>query len=313
MDALLEWKSRVLLEGLNPGSAEGGLAAAAARQSGLAQGLLAGRLADGSLPFHPYNKWRGAHWVLACLADLCYPPGDETLQPLLSQVYAWLFSKEHIRSFRKLEGRVRRCASQEGNALFSTLALGLQEPRLEELAERLVNFQWPDGGWNCDKHPEAHISSFNESLIPLRALARYARQSGDPRAAAAVERCAEFFLSRRLFRRRTNGQVIDARFVKLHYPAYWHYDILMGLKVMAEAGYLGDPRCQEALDLLESKRLPDGGWPAEERYYRTACTPAETQKAASSCSPVDWGGTSLRRSNPYVTVDALFILKARSN
>ena len=54
--------------------------------------------------------------------------------------------------------------------------------------------------------------------------------------------------------------------VRLHYPCYWHYDLLAGLKVMAEAGFIGDPRCREALDLLESKRLPGGGFPAEARY-----------------------------------------------
>ncbi len=50
-------------------------------------------------------------------------------------------------------------------------------------------------------------------------------------------------------------------FLKLRYPCYWHYDILVGLKVMAEAGFLKDPRCREALDILVSKRLPDGGFP----------------------------------------------------
>lgn len=309
MDALLQWKYLVLLEKLDSDSQAATLAEEA-RQSELAQGLLAGRLPDGTLPYHPYNKWRGAHWVLACLADLRYPPGDASLQPLLDQVYAWLFSKEHQEKIRSIAGRVRRCASQEGNALFSTLALGLEEPRAEELAQRLVKWQWPDGGWNCDKHPEASTSSFHESLIPMRALALYARLSGDPQVAGAVERCAEYFLSRRLFRRRSNGQVIDPNFTRLHYPAYWHYDILFGLKVMAEAGYLIDPRSREAVELLENKRLPDGGWPAEAKYYKPSCSPEETQKAASSCSPVNWGGVSKQKSNPFVTVDATFVLKS---
>lgn len=309
MDALLQWKYLVLLEKLDTDS-QTAILAEGARQSELAQGLLAGRLHDGTLPYHPYNKWRGAHWVLACLADLYYPPGDASLQPLLDQVYAWLFSKEHQEKIRTIAGRVRRCASQEGNALFSTLVLGLDEPRAEELAQRLVSWQWPDGGWNCDKHPEASTSSFHESLIPMRALARYAHQSGDPRAAEAVQRCAEYFLSRRLFRRRSNGRVIDSKFTSLHYPTYWHYDILFGLKVMAEAGFLDDPRCREAIDLLKSKRLPDGGWPAEAKYYKPSCSPEEAQKAASSCSPVDWGGVSTRKSNPFVTADALFVLKS---
>jgi hypothetical protein len=97
--------------------------------------------------------------------------------------------------------------------------------------------------------------------------------------------------------------VIDRNFILLHYPCYWHYDILFGLKVMAEAGFINDPRCTEALDLLESKRLPDGGFPAEERYYRV------DEKKLAGHSRVDWGGTSKIRSNPFVTVDAMTVLK----
>ena len=74
-----------------------------------------------------------------------------------------------------INGRVRRCASQEGNCIFYSLALGLADERTEELVARLIKWQWEDGGWNCDKRPEAAISSFNETLIPLRGLAWYAK------------------------------------------------------------------------------------------------------------------------------------------
>ena len=67
---------------------------------------------------------------------------------------------------------------------------------------------------------------------------------------------------------------------------------------------LGDPRCKDALDWLESKRLPDGGWPAEKRFYRT------TGKSGSGAERVDWGGTSRRRMNEWVTADALHVLRA---
>ena len=49
-----------------------------------------------------------------------------------------------------------------------------------------------------------------------------------------------------------------AEFLKPRYPAYFFYDILHALKVMAETGFIHDPRCQEALDLLESKQ--SAGW-----------------------------------------------------
>jgi hypothetical protein len=242
--------------------------------------------------------------VLAALAELGYPPGDDSLIPLREQVYAWLLSAGHRSGVKVLAGRARRCASQEGNALFALLTLGLADERTEELVQGLLQWQWPDGGWNCDKNPEAIHSSFMESLLPLRGLALHARCTGSGRSRQAAERAADVFLKRELFKRRSDGRVIDEEFITLHYPWYWHYDILFGLKVMTEAGWLGDERCLAALDLLESRQLADGGFAAEKKYYQS------NPKAKTGRSLVDWGGTSRRKMNEFVTVEALFVLKA---
>ncbi len=265
--------------------------------------LLSERDEGGRIPFHPYKKWCGAHWILAALADIGYPAGDESLVPMREQVYGWLLSKRHEKGIETIQGRVRRCASQEGNALYSLLTLGLADDRTEELAERLMKWQWADGGWNCDKKPEAVNSSFHESLIPLRALALHAKATGNEASKATAKRAAEIFLKRRLYKRQRDGRIIDDDFVTLHYPCYWHYEILFGLKVMAEAGFIGDERCNDALDLLESKRLPDGGFAAEKKYYRV------TEKKASGRSLVNWGGASKKRMNEFATADALYVLK----
>lgn len=274
------------------------------RESPRVRQLLSERDGDGNIPFHPYAKWYGAHWVLADLADIGYPTGDATLLPLRERVYRWLFGTRHQQQIRTIAGRVRRCASQEGNALYALLTLGLGDDHTDELAARLVAWQWPDGGWNCDRRPEAENSSFMETLIPLRGLALHARLTGNRTSREAAERAVEVFLKRRLYRRRSDGGIIKADFVRLHYPCYWHYDILFGLKVLAEAGFIGDDRCRDALDLLESKRLPDGGFPAEKKYYRVSDT------RVSGRSLVDWGGTSIRRMNEWVTADALYVLQA---
>jgi hypothetical protein len=275
--------------------------------------LLSLRESNGQLPVHPYAKWFGAHWVLSILADLHYPPGDTSLIPLREQVYDWLFSKQHLEYTRgheayaglvfKIRGLTRAHASMEGNTLYYLNALGLADDKTKVLADRLVDWQWPDGGWNCDKNPSAHTSSFTESLLPLRGLAFHFAASGGARYREAARRAAEFFLERRLYKRKRDGKIISSIFTKLHYPCYWHYDFLFGLKVMKEAGWIGDRRCEDALALLRSKRLEDGGFPAEEAYYR------KTVKAGTSGGLlVDWGGVSKRKMNEFVTCDSLGIL-----
>ncbi|MDI6768552.1 MAG: hypothetical protein QMD04_02620 [Anaerolineales bacterium] len=311
LEPALAWKVAVNLLGHAPDSAKARQAANVTRHSSLVSKLLSERDASGRIPFHPYKKWNGAHWTLSILADLGYPAGDESLRPMMEQSFDWLLSEAHKKHIRVIDGRVRRCASQEGNAVWYSLRLGLADSRTDELAERLMKWQWPDGGWNCDKRPVATNSSFMESLIPLRALALYAKVSGDPRASKAAERAAGIFLKRRLFKRQSDGQVMDGHFTRLCYPYYWHYNILFGLVVMAEAGFIRQPRlapsivegCKDALDLLTSKRLPDGGFPAEATYTRT------NRPDLSGYSLVNYGGTSKKRLNHFVTADALYVLR----
>ncbi|MHB9023890.1 MAG: hypothetical protein ACYC7E_06890 [Armatimonadota bacterium] len=266
--------------------------------------LLAARIAEGTITGGIYKKWNGAHWVLAALADLGYPAGDPALVPLVEQVCACWLSEEHIKSVPTVQGLPRCHGSQMGNTLNAMLTLGFTDERTDRLAEHLLRWQWPDGGWNCDRTPGAHVSSFHETWLPLRALARYGKARGHAGALQAASRAAEFFLARRLFRRLRDGSVIKPSFLKLCYPPYWHYGILIGLKVLAEAGFLADPRCAEALDLLESKRLPDGGFPCELQYGTTS------PSSKSHFSPVTWGGKRSGQLNEWVTAEALSVLKA---
>jgi len=266
-----------------------------------------------------YYKWHGVHWVLASLADIGYPEGDQSLYPIRDRILEFWLKPSYFREFVAhteaeayrhegvpvMEGRYRRCASQQGNPLYFLSILGLADERADLLAERLLHWQWPDGGWNCDRHPSADTSSFMETRLPMLGLAAYARTHKSGAADQAVERASEVFLRRKLFKRATDGRVIHPDFAALHYPLYWHYDYLGGLLAMRRIGRIRDPRCADALDLLEEKRLPDGGWPAEKRLYKVRPRTME-----ANADYVDWGGTSRTRTHEWVTVDALAVLRS---
>lgn len=226
--------------------------------------LLAGQRPDGGFGVNVYSKWKGAHWRLMSLVELGVPPGQLQALAAVETVLQWLTGKSHRAAVLSIEGRVRRCASQEGNALAVMCRLGMaDDPRAKVLADSLVEWQWPDGGWNCARKPATTHSSVYESATPLWGLAEYARVTSDGRVAAATGRTAEFFLSHRIFRSHTTGRIGDPRWTEIHYRPYYTYDILQGLSVLGRAGALPDRRADEAIDLLLEKRLEDGRWPVE--------------------------------------------------
>jgi hypothetical protein len=316
----IQWKVRAGVMNEDPRSKDMRALRDDIRNSARVKTLLAhrdkkGRLISGR---GVYDKWQGAHWILAALADLGYPEGDKTLVPVREQILDCWLDRQFYTEFevdRKadaykkrgvpvMQGRHRRCASQQGYALYFLLRLGLESERVHDLVERLLHWRWPDGGWNCDKEPSASTSTFIHTIHSLRGLHLYWSRFRNRKALVAAKEASEIFLSRRLYKRKSNGAVIKEEFVRLHYPLYWHYDFLFGLKVMTEMGLVRDPRCADALDLLESRQLPGGGWPAERRYYSVS------KDIRLHADFVDWGGTSTSRMNPWVTADALSVLRS---
>jgi hypothetical protein len=115
----------------------------------------------------------------------------------------------------------------------------------------------------------------------------------------AALRTAELFLQHRLFRLLATGQVIRREWLTLHYPPYWHYDILQALLVLSRMRLTGDPRCADALAVLQHRRRPDGRWQPGAYWWKPPGAPHGTAEA------VDWGrsagsvsGRSHRRAAP---------------
>lgn len=270
----------------------------------IVRGLLDGQQADGGFGGHAYNKWVGAHWRLISLVELGIPAGEPRAIAAVDTVLAWLTGTSHRRNVPVIEGLARRCGSQEGNALAAASRLGMagSDPRVALLAESLIGWQWPDGGWNCDRKPGAHRSSFNETLGPIWGLHEYAQATGDADARAAARRAAELLLEHRVFRTLATGQPMHDEWLVMHWPPFWHYEVLNAMVVLSRLGLAGDPRAADAIDVILERRQPNGRWRASSRWWKP---PPMTARGGEA---VDW---RIDDSNArMVTLRALTVLRA---
>ena len=182
----IRWKARVKILGEKRDSSAIEALEAEIQTSARVRSLLQTTARGNGAGVNIYAKWQGSQWVLMTLADIGYPRGDQSLKPAADEMIStWLedrffnefeaTSKEEVYAKLKtgipiMDGRYRTCASQQGNALHSVIALGLEDERIHQLAERLLFWQWPDGGWNCDKNPDADSSTFIHTLWSMRGL-----------------------------------------------------------------------------------------------------------------------------------------------
>jgi hypothetical protein len=138
---------------------------------------------------------------------------------------------------------------------------------VEGIIDRLLNEQLSDGGWNCDAEIGSTRSSFNTTICVLEALHEYEiTTGGNPDIKNARLLGQEYLLNRHLFHRMSTGEIIErdrkggAKWTSFAFPNWWHYDILRGLDYLRKAGVTPDERVNDAIELVASKRNPDGHW-----------------------------------------------------
>lgn len=145
---------------------------------------------------------------------------------------------------------------------------GADHQRLEGLVDYLLREQMEDGGWNCCRATGAVHSSFHTTLSALEGLREYAgrgRARSDA-AARAAARGREFLLAHHLFRSHRTGRVVSAEMTRFHFPPHWHYDVLRALDYFQSVGASYDPRLEDAVELVRSRRAEDGRWQLARAY-----------------------------------------------
>ena len=213
-------------------------------------------------------KFTATIWQLQVLADLGLSGRDERIANAVEMWFdlhtakdraftpwsrreADVHARIHFRHRDRFMKYGHLCTT--GNAARSLIRFGyLRDERVQAALDWLVDAQCGDGGWHCFGRPEGTIDSW-EAMSAFAEIQTERRSSDVKRA---IERGAEFFLKRRLLH---EGEYF-ARWWSLRYPWHYFYDVLVGLDFMTALGFGRDPRMREALNHLESKRLPEGRW-----------------------------------------------------
>ena len=105
------------------------------------------------------------------------------------------------------------------------------------------------------------MSSMETTLNVLEGLLEHERAIGGSAAVAAARARGEaYLLERRLFRRKSTGEVINPDWLRSSFPHWYHHDVLRALDYLRDAGVAPDERVAEAVAAVEALRDPHGRW-----------------------------------------------------
>src|SRR6266540_6185161 len=171
--------------------------------------------ADGSWAGAAWNRgWDSTMHVLSPLREMGLDPASDEAHHAVSLV------RNHVRwmgwdwdgTWRGWEfvgdpffaGEVEPCINSQVAASGAYFGQDIQR-----ILDLLLREQLPDGGWNCEAANGSTRSSFNTTICVLEALLEHERAVGaSPEVTGARLRGQEYLLERRLFRRRSTGEVI---------------------------------------------------------------------------------------------------------
>lgn len=211
---------------------------------------------------HGWNSTMHVLWLLCHMGlDATSPEAKRAVRLVRNQVTWQGCGPEECDDNPFFVGEVEPCIN--GQVAMAGAYFGQD---VSGIIHRLLGEQLPDGGWNCEAESGSRHSSFNTTICVLEALLEYEQAcGGNSEVNAARLRGEEYLVERRLFRRRSTGEVIErdrkgGSWMHFAFPTWWHYDVLRGLDYLRSAGVVPDERVDEAVALVASKRGGDGRW-----------------------------------------------------
>ncbi len=205
------------------------------------------------------QPWTSTLPVLQLLCEFGVDPVDPAVRSAVEAV------RDHCRwehdGQRFFDGEVEPCINARVVILGAYFGVDV-----EAVVARLLRESMEDGGWNCEAENGSVRSSFHTTINVLEAFLAFERAGGgSPEITAARKRGEAYLLDRSLFRRKSTGEVANPEWLSFSFPVRWYYDVLRALDHFRAAG-LRDERLGEAIDLVRSKRQPDGTWLLENTH-----------------------------------------------
>jgi len=208
----------------------------------------------------PGQPWTSTLPTLQLLESFGIDPNDDRVRQAVAQVDGncrWEHAGQPFFS-----GEVEPCIN--GRVVTLGTYFGIN---VDSIVSRLLEEQLEDGGWNCEAEHGSVRSSFATTINVLEGLLAHERATGGTEQSVAVRRRGEeYLLERRLFRRKSTGEVVNPEWLQFSFPVRWKYDVLRALDYFRSAGDRPDPRMDEAIALLSSKRQSDGRWLLENTH-----------------------------------------------
>jgi hypothetical protein len=201
------------------------------------------------------QPWTATAHVLDLLREFGVNPASERVRRMVALIGAnarWEHDDEPFWA-----GEVEECIN--GRTVANGAYFGVD---VSAIVARLAGERLSDGGWNCWREHGSVRSSFDSTINVLEGLLAYEQATGV--GVPARIRGEEYLLERRLSRRLSTGEPAAARFLEFTHPSRWRYDVLRALDYFRAADRR-DPRLEEAVRYVRSRRRPDGTWTLDRR------------------------------------------------
>ena len=242
-------------------------------------------------------KYRGTVWQLMILAELGADLSDARVERACEFILAnsqeptsgGFSQKRAQRTGGGLPSEVIPCLT--GNLVWSLLRLGYHDDervargiawlttylRFDD-GERAPPRDWPYRRWEIcyGRH-----SCFMGVVKGLKALAEIPMEQRSPAVRSTIAAGGEFLLRHHVYKRSHNlAAMAKPGWKRFGFPRMYQTDVLEIVDVLLRLGFR-DHRMDGALDLIESKRAPDGRWLMEDSFNGKFQVDIETQSQPS--------------------------------